>query len=76
MSVLGCDGERCGTSQCLRISVTASSDELLRYGSMSIFGRAEDRRGPIRILVVDQGLRAGRGEQRPNSRCVAITRSQ
>jgi hypothetical protein len=58
----------------LNIYVTTSFNQHLRDGGMPFFGRDEERCGPIRILVVDQGLRACHREQRPSSRCIAITR--
>ena len=42
---------------------------------MVIFGREEQRRGPIRVLLVDKGLRALCRQQRANLSCITIMHS-
>jgi hypothetical protein len=67
--------ERRGPILCLQIHVTASFNQLLRDGRMPYKGREVERRGPTRVLGVDQGQRVCRRQQSPNSHCITITRS-
>ncbi len=66
--------DRCPPILRLKIDVTTRSNELLRDGSMPIDGRDVERCVPMRFLVVDEGLRALRRQQRANLCCVTITR--
>jgi hypothetical protein len=75
MPICGSDEERRAPIPFLKINVTASVNQLLRDGSMPICGRAVERRCPTRVLGVDQGQRACRRQERPNSHCIAITGS-
>jgi hypothetical protein len=76
MFIMGRDEERRVPIIVLKIQVTASFNELLCDGRMPIACRDVERRVPIRALVVDQRLRACRRQHRPNSHCIAITRSR
>jgi hypothetical protein len=75
MPICGSDEERRAPIPFLKINVTASVNQLLRDGSMPICGRAVERRCPTRVLGVDQGQRACRRQERPNSHCIAMTGS-
>jgi hypothetical protein len=66
--------ERSGPILSLKINVTARFNQLLRDGSMPILGSDKQRRGLMRALVVDEGLRALCRQQRANLRCITITR--
>ena len=50
----------------LEVDVTVRSKGLLRDGRMALCGRDVERRGPMRVLVVDEGLRALCRQQRAN----------
>jgi len=73
MPFQGCEVERRVTILRLKVYVTARFNQLFRDGLMSISGREVERGGPIRVLGVDQGLRAGRRQERPNSYCIAFS---
>ena len=55
----------------LKIKVTASSNKLFCDGRMAVLGSEVQRSGPTcSLLVVDEGLRACRRQQRRNSPCI------
>jgi len=55
----------------LQIEVTSSFNELLRDGRIPFACREVERCEPFRALVVDEGLRALRRQQRADPRFVA-----
>jgi hypothetical protein len=70
------DDERRFPILVLKIKVTASSNKLFCDGRMAVLGSEVQRSGPTcSLLVVDEGLRACRRQQRRNSPCISTTRS-
>jgi hypothetical protein len=72
---MGRDDERRAPILCLKIHDTASFNRCFVTAACPWRGRNEDRRGPIRVLGVYQGLRACRRQQCRNRVCISIARS-
>ena len=74
MPISGSEVERCAPTLRLKIDVTSSSKDLRHDDRMPISGHEVERRDPIRVLVVDEGLRTLCRQQITNLRSVTITR--
>ena len=74
MPISGRKVERRALILLLEVGVTARSKKLICDGRLPILGLDEQLCGPMRVLLVDEGLRALCRQQRANLRCITITR--
>ena len=74
MPISGRKVERRALILLLEVGVTARSKKLICDGRLPILGLDEQLCGPMRVLLVDEGLRALCRQQRANLRCVTIKR--